>query len=71
MKNVNDFKLGLFAWSCDLNYPASAALALNEDLFGKIRTLLPESGEIDALLQSARTRLTALRNSNPSCRQDP
>lgn len=71
MKCVNDFKIGLFAWSCDLNYPASAALALDEDLFGSIRALLPESEEIDALLRSARTRLATLRNSNPSCRQEP
>lgn len=71
MKNVNDFKLGLFAWSGDVNYPASAALALDEDLFGRIRATLPESDKIDALLQSARIRLEALRNSNPSCRQNP
>ena len=71
MKNINDFKLGLFAWSCDLNYPASAALALDEDLFGRIRALLPESDRIDALLNSARSRLAALRDSNPSLRQKP
>ena len=71
MKCINDFKLGLFAWSCDLNYPASAALALDEDLFGCIRALLPASDRIDALLESARTRLAALRDSNPSCRKEP
>ena len=71
MKNINDFKLGLFAWSCDINYPASAALALDEDLFGRVRALLPASAEIDALLESARTRLAALRNSNPFCRKAP
>ena len=62
MKCINDFKLGLFAWSCDLNYPSSAALALDEDLFGRIRTLLPESDGIDALLDSARARLAKLRD---------
>ena len=71
MKCVNDFKLGLFAWSCDLNYPASAALALDEDLFGRIRALLPESDRINALLKSARARLIPLRDSNPSLRQNP
>ena len=71
MKCINDFKLGLFAWSCDINWPASAALALDEDLFGQIRALLPASEKIDRLLQSARTRLTALRDSNPSLRQNP
>ena len=71
MKCVNDFKLGLFAWSCDLNWPASAALALDEDLFGRIRALLPESDNIDTLLKSARTRLETLRAANPSLRQNP
>jgi len=62
MKCINDFKLGLFAWSCDLNYPASAALALDEDLFGSIRALLPASEDIDRLLESARARLANLRD---------
>ena len=66
MRNVNDFKLGLFAWSCDINYPASAAFALDEDLFGRIRATLPESDKVDFLLKSARARLDKLRNSNPS-----
>ena len=63
MKNINDFKLGLFAWSSDLNYPASAALALDEDLFGRLRALLPASDDIDRLLGSARARLAKLRDS--------
>ena len=62
MKCINDFKLGLFAWSSDLNYPASAALALDEDLFGRIRALLPASDEVDALLVSARGRLARFRD---------
>ena len=68
MKCINDFKLGLFAWSCDLNYPASAALALNEDLFGSIRALLPASEDIDRLLESARARLANLRDSKSTGR---
>ena len=71
MKNVNDFKLGLFAWASDINYSASAALALDEDLFGRIRATLPESDKIDSLLKTARIHLSELRNSNPSCRQNP
>ena len=71
LKCINDFKLGLFAWSCDLNYPASAALALDEDLFGRIRALLPASAELDFLLVSAHKRLTEARTSNPSLRQNP
>lgn len=62
MKNINDFKIGLFAWSGDLNYPASAALALDEDLFGRLRALLPESPDIDRLLEFARVRLEKLRD---------
>lgn len=71
MRSVNDFKLGLFAWACDINYPASAALALDEDLFGRIRATLPESDKIDSLLKTARTRLAALRTSNPSRPRNP
>jgi hypothetical protein len=70
MKCINDFKLGLFAWSCDINYPASAALALDEDLFGRIRALLPESAEIDSLLVSARGRLAEIRDSHPDTRSE-
>ena len=66
MKCVNDFKLGLFAWSGDLNYPASAALALDEDLFGSLRVLLPASDNIDRLLGLARARLEKLRGSAPA-----
>ena len=66
MKCINDFKLGLFAWSCDLNYPSSAALALDEDLFGSLRALLPASDDIDRLLNSARARLAKLRDSGPA-----
>ena len=62
MKNINDFKIGLFAWAGDLNYPASAALALDEDLFGHLRALLPESTDIDRLLGFARSRLEKLRD---------
>ena len=62
MKNINDFKIGLFAWSGDLNYPASAALALDEDLFGRLRVLLPESADIDRLLGFARALLEKRRN---------
>ena len=61
LKNINDFKIALFAWSGDLNYPASAALALDEDLFGRLRALLPASADIDRLLESARARLEKLR----------
>ena len=71
MKNINDFKLGLFAWSNNLNYPSSAALALDEDLFGRIRALLPGSDGIDTLLKSARISLAALRDVNPPLRKTP
>ena len=63
MKTINDFKIALFAWSGDLNYPASAAIALDEDLFGRLRALLPADGRIDDLLASARARLAKLRDS--------
>ncbi|MBO4709039.1 MAG: HD domain-containing protein [Kiritimatiellae bacterium] len=63
MKSINDFKIALFAWSGDLNYPASAFIALDEDLFGRLRALLPADGRIDDLLASARARLAKLRDS--------
>ena len=63
MKTINDFKSALFAWSGDLNYPASASIALDEDLFGRLRALLPADGRIDDLLESARARLAKLRDS--------
>ena len=63
MKTINDFKIALFAWSGDLNYPASASIALDEDLFGRLRALLPADGRIDDLLESARARLAKLRDS--------
>ena len=50
---------------------AAVRLALDEDLFGRIRALLPESDKIDSLLKSARIRLAALRDANPSLRQNP
>ena len=70
MRCINDFKLGLFAWSCDINYPAAAALALDEDLFGRIRALLPASAEIDSLLVSARKHLAAFRDADTTGRRE-
>ena len=70
MKCINDFKLGLFAWSCDINYPAAAELARDEDLFGRIRALLPASAEIDSLLVSARKHLAALRDADTTGRRE-
>ena len=43
---------------------AAVRLALDEDLFGRIRATLPESDRIDSLLKTARTRLDNLRKSN-------
>ena len=63
LRSINDFKIALFAWSADLNYPASAAIALDEDLFGRLRALLPADAGIDTLLRDSRGRLTKLRES--------
>ena len=70
MRCINDFKLGLFAWSCDINYPAAAALALDEDLFGRIRALLPASAKIDSLLVSAHKHLAAFRGADTTGRRE-
>ena len=64
LKNVNEFKLALFAWVNDLNYGASFALASREDLFGQVRALLPEDPRLDELLRETRSTLSA-RSSAP------
>lgn len=42
IRNQNDFLTCLFAWPQDLNYAASASLALSGNLYGTLRTFLPE-----------------------------
>lgn len=58
LKNVNEFKLAMFAWVNDLNYSASFALASRENLFGQLRDLLPEDARLDELLCETRNTLS-------------
>lgn len=51
LRCVNDFKLLLFAWVYDLNFPQSARYALDKELYPAIRKLLPDDPEIDRLLK--------------------
>ena len=56
---VNDFKLVLFGWANDINFPVSAAYALKKEYYPAIRKLLPEGAEIDELLKRTLVLLAA------------
>lgn len=58
MKNVNDFKLSMFAWINDLNYNASALYVLQHKMYESLRELLPQSDTIDGLLDYTIKKLT-------------
>ena len=60
IRNMNDFLTCLFAWALDLNYSASASLALSNDFYGILRGFLPE----DPLF----TRILELTNERLKCR---
>ncbi|MBO7146782.1 MAG: hypothetical protein J6W81_03440 [Lentisphaeria bacterium] len=49
MKNVNDFKIAVFAWCTDFNLPGSARLVLTEKFYDQLRQYLPESPLLDQL----------------------
>lgn len=63
MRCVNDFKLGLFAWVNDLNYPSSFRYAHEKQLFVKLRNLMPESAQIDEILAKTCARISERMNS--------
>lgn len=60
MKNVNDFKMHIYCWSTDINYPASARIILEEKIYERARFFLPESGLIDQAQKASIERLQAL-----------
>ena len=57
VRNMNDFLTCLFAWAPDLNYSASAALALSNDFYGILRTFLPDGPLFNRILQLTNERL--------------
>lgn len=54
---VNDFIITLFAWTADLNFPASSAFALENRLYEKLGTLLPPGPDSGRLRDMAEKRL--------------
>ncbi len=61
MRNVNDFKLSLFSWAADLNFPASADYVLENKFYSELESLLPESAPGEELFSFAVMRLESLR----------
>lgn len=57
MRNLNDFKISIFAWTGDINFAASAQYILDHRLYERLKTFLPESDWMDALLAAGRKRL--------------
>lgn len=60
LRNVNDFKICLFGWISDFNYPRSATIVLQEELYQKIRRLLPDSALLDDMCDAGLQRLRRL-----------
>jgi len=60
MRNVNDFKLNIFGWTADFNYPESARILLEEKIYDRTRTFLPASPELDEMCEVCMARLKRL-----------
>lgn len=60
MKNINDFKLHIYCWSSDINYPAAAQIILDEKIYERSRSFLPESPLIDQAQEASLNRLRIL-----------
>ena len=57
VRNMNDFLICLFAWAFDLNYSASASIALSNDSYGILREFLPEAPLFTRILELTKERL--------------
>lgn len=60
LKTVNDFKVSLFSWSQDLNYPESARILLERNCYEKIRASLPDMPETDMIFRRTMEHLKCL-----------
>lgn len=60
IRNMNDFKVSMFAWMNDYNFPASAKTLLEKGRYRKFMEYLPESPQIDRLLSMTEERLSRL-----------
>ncbi len=57
MHNLNDFKISIFAWAQDLNYPAAAEYLVEQRLYETLRTFLPDDPMMDTLLEVSLARV--------------
>lgn len=57
MRNLNDFKLSIFAWAQDINFSAAAEYVLEKRLYETLRTFLPDDRLMDELLSVSLARL--------------
>ena len=57
MRNLNDFKISIFAWAPDINYPAAAEYVLESRLYETLRAFLPDDVMMDKLLAASLARL--------------
>ena len=57
MRNLNDFKLSIFAWAQDINFSAAAEYILEKRLYETLRTFLPDDRLMDELLAVSLARL--------------
>lgn len=63
MKNVNDFKISMFAWASDFNFASSAKMILRKGSYGKLASTLPEDHLTERLLSATLERLQSLSGS--------
>ena len=60
LRTVNDFKISLFAWCRDYNYPESAGMILESRYYEQIRETLPDLPVVDQIYQQAMDHLKCL-----------
>ena len=66
LRNINDFILALFSWASRLNYPGSAQLALERELYGHLYSLLDlPDGTAETLPELTEQRLRKKAEERP------
>lgn len=60
LHTVNDFKLSLFAWCGDYNYPETARIILEYGFYDRIRKTMPDQPVVDLIYQKAMDQLKCL-----------
>ncbi len=59
LRCVNDFKISMFAWSFDLNYPVSGRMLFELGAFARLRSAMPQDPVIDKVCSMVEARLRA------------